>query len=271
MINIDLKEYDYNLPAEKIAQYPLADRDNSRLLLFDGHNIGEDIFKNISHHIPSGSLLVFNDSRVIRARLIFSKESGANIEIFCLEPILPADYSLSFISKTPVEWKCLVGNIKKWKKGTINSEFFYEGKKYNLNAEKLNSEGDAWRIRFTWSPKTISFGEVMEIAGQIPLPPYLNRPEEESDSGRYQTIYSSVKGSVAAPTAGLHFTKQVFAGLEKENIQTAQLTLHVGAGTFQPIKSESIFEHKMHSERFYVTTRLIEALLKNIDKVIGLV
>jgi S-adenosylmethionine:tRNA ribosyltransferase-isomerase len=269
MINIDLKEYDYDLPAEKIAQYPLDERDESQLLLYDRHNINQDSFKNIDQYLPSGSLLIFNDSKVIRARLIFTKESGAAIEVFCLEPLLPGDYAQSFNAKNSVEWKCLVGNIKKWKEGLISSSFSKHGKKYKLFAERLNNEGDAWRIRFTWKPHDLSFGEVIEKTGHIPLPPYLNRPDEENDSVRYQTIYSHIKGSVAAPTAGLHFTRKVLDKLMDKNIQTAQLTLHVGAGTFQPVKSEKIIEHQMHSERFYVTVGLIEILLKNIGSVIA--
>jgi S-adenosylmethionine:tRNA ribosyltransferase-isomerase len=269
MINIDLKEYDYDLPAEKIAQYPLNERDGSRLLLYNGKDITQDSFKNIDQYLPPGSLLIFNDSKVIRARLIFSKESGATIEVFCLEPLLPGDYAQSFNSKNFVEWKCLVGNIKKWKKGLISTSFSNHSKKYKLFAERLNNEGDAWRIRFTWNPHDLSFGKVIEITGHIPLPPYLNRPDEENDTLRYQTIYSHIKGSVAAPTAGLHFTRKVLDNLMDKNIQTAQLTLHVGAGTFQPVKGENIIEHQMHSERFYVTVGLIEILLKNIGSVIA--
>ena len=269
MIDIDLKEYDYLLPEEKISQYPLEERDESRLLLYDGNNISRDSFKNIDQYLPSGSLLIFNDSKVIRARLIFAKESGATIEVFCLEPLLPGDYSQSFNSKNSVEWKCLVGNVKKWKQGLISIIFSHHGKTYKLFAEKLNNEGDACRIRFTWNPGDLSFSAVIEAIGHIPLPPYLNRPDNETDSIRYQTIYSSIKGSVAAPTAGLHFTKKVLDKLIIKNIQTAQVTLHVGAGTFQPVKSERIIEHQMHSERFYVSAGLIEILLKNIGSVIA--
>jgi S-adenosylmethionine:tRNA ribosyltransferase-isomerase len=269
MIHIDLREFDYDLPAEKIAQYPPAERDASRLLLYRNKIISEDIFRNIDNHIPSGSLLVFNDTKVIKARLIFQKERGARIEVFCLEPLAPGDYAQSFISKNCVEWKCLIGNIKKWKEGIISTFFTKNNTQYKLLAEKLNSEGDAWRVRFTWDALDFTFGEVIEATGHIPLPPYLNRPDETEDSVRYQTIYSLVKGSVAAPTAGLHFTKEVFNRLTTKDMQSTQLTLHVGAGTFQPVKSDSILEHQMHSEHFYIPANSIEMILKNIGSIIA--
>jgi S-adenosylmethionine:tRNA ribosyltransferase-isomerase len=266
---VDLKEYDYNLPQEKIAQYPLKERDASRLLLYKNREISEDIFRNIDNHLLSGSLLIFNDTKVIRARLLFSKESGAKIEVFCLEPLSPADYAQSFSSRDPVEWKCLIGNIKRWKDKSISTVFNINNEQYKLVAEKTDHEGDTWRIRFTWDALDLSFGEVIEAAGHIPLPPYLNRPDELDDTIRYQTIYSKVKGSVAAPTAGLHFTKEVFSKLLSKDIITTQLTLHVGAGTFQPVKSENILEHQMHSEHFYISAGTIELILKNIDSVIA--
>ena len=269
MIHIDLSEYDYDLPEDKIAQYPLEKRDESRMLLFRNNNISEDIFKNIDNHIPSGSLLVFNNTKVIRARLIFRKDSGAKIEVFCLEPSTPCDYAMSFSSKNRVEWKCLIGNIRKWKRGILNIGFSKNNKQYKLFAEMLNSEGDAWRIKFSWDASELTFGEVIEATGHIPIPPYLNRPDEEEDSVRYQTIYSQVRGSVAAPTAGLHFTKEVIKKLLIKDIQTVELTLHVGAGTFQPIKSDSILEHQMHSEHFFISARAIEIILKNIGSIIA--
>ncbi len=269
MIQIDLREYNYDLPAEKIAQYPLAERDGSRLLLYNGKNISKDIFKNIDNHIPSGNLLVFNDTKVIRARLIFQKESGARIEVLCLEPLSPADYAQSFSTKNRVEWKCLIGNVKKWKEGIISNSFINNDKHYNLFAEKLTPEGDAWRIRFSWNANDLNFGEVIEATGHIPLPPYLNRPDEAKDAVRYQTIYSRVKGSVAAPTAGLHFTKDVLNRLLTKEIQTTELTLHVGAGTFQPVKSNSILEHQMHSEHFYIPAKTIELILKNMGSILA--
>jgi S-adenosylmethionine:tRNA ribosyltransferase-isomerase len=270
MIHIDLKEYSYNLPEGKIAQYPLEERDGSRLLLFNNGNISEDIFNNIDKHIPSGSLLVFNNTKVIRARLIFRKESGAKIELLCLEPSSPGNYAESFGSKKSVEWKCLTGNLKKWKEKTIATTFLKNNKQFKLLAEKINQEGDAWRIRFSWDADGLTFGEVIELTGHVPLPPYLNRPDEVQDIIRYQTIYSEVSGSVAAPTAGLHFTKEVLKKLVIKDIQSAQLTLHVGAGTFQPVKSDSILEHQMHSEHFFISSGTIEMILKNIGSVLAI-
>jgi S-adenosylmethionine:tRNA ribosyltransferase-isomerase len=266
---IDLKEYNYNLHEDRIAQYPLEERDRSRLLLFKNGNISEDIFKNIDNHIPSGSLLVFNNTKVIRARLIFRKESGARIELLCLEPLSPEDYALSLSSKNSVEWKCLIGNIKKWKDITISTTFLGNKKQFKVVAEKINPEGDAWRIRFSWDDGNLTFGEVIESAGHVPLPPYLNRPDEAQDIIRYQTIYSQVSGSVAAPTAGLHFTKEVLKKLMIKDIQTANLTLHVGAGTFQPIKSDNIIDHQMHSEHFFISVETIELILKNTGSVLA--
>jgi S-adenosylmethionine:tRNA ribosyltransferase-isomerase len=267
--NINLDEYDYPLPSEKIAQYPLKERDGSRLLLYKDRVISEDLFRNIDKLIPSGSLLVFNNTKVIRARLIFPKESGARIEVFCLEPLDPSDYSISFGSRKSVEWKCLVGNIKRWKEGTIVSTFVRADRLCKLFAEKLNREGDAWRIRFRWIDSELTFGEVIEAAGHIPLPPYLNRPDEDQDSERYQTIYSEVRGSVAAPTAGLHFTEAILKKLHTRDIHLANLTLHVGAGTFQPVKSDNISEHLMHSEHFFITRETIEQVYKNTGSVIA--
>jgi len=269
MNEINLSEYNYDLPAEKIAQYPLKDRDASRLLIYKDNRISEDIFRNIYNHIPSGSLLVFNDTKVIRARLIFQKGSGATIEVFCLEPLMPADYALSFSSENSVEWKCLVGNIKKWKDGRLSCSFTRNNRQSRLHAEKINIEGDAWRIRFTWDPSHLTFGEVIETNGHIPLPPYVNRPDEDEDAERYQTIYSMVKGSVAAPTAGLHFTKEVLKNLIIKDIRTTQLTLHVGAGTFQPVKADNILNHNMHPEHFWIPSGTIESILNNSGSVLA--
>jgi S-adenosylmethionine:tRNA ribosyltransferase-isomerase len=269
MIQIDLKEYDYNLPESKIAQYPLKERDRSRLLLYKDSNISEDIFSNIGNHLPPGSLLVFNNTKVIRARLIFMKESGARIEVLCLEPLLPGDYASSFSSKNSVEWKCLIGNIKKWKEKTIHTIFQNNGRQIKLFAEKINPEGDSWRIGFSWDDFDLTFGEVIDLTGHVPLPPYLNRPDDMEDIVRYQTIYSQVKGSVAAPTAGLHFTGEVLKKLFIKDIQTTSLTLHVGAGTFLPVKSNNILEHQMHSEQFYISAGTIEMILKNIGSILA--
>lgn len=268
MRDIDLNEYNYDLPDNRIAQYPVKERDSSKLLIYKQGKISQDIFKNIDANIPADSLLVFNNTRVIRARILFRKDTGARIEVLCLEPLSPAEYELSLSSGEPVEWKCIIGNLKKWKSGIILTPFIYRGRNYNLTAEKLQSEGEAWRIRFKWNCRGISFGEVIEATGHIPLPPYINREDEAADYKRYQTVYSSVKGSVAAPTAGLHFTKRVFEKLKKRGIKSTEVTLHVGAGTFQPIKSDNISDHEMHCEHFYVSQQTIELLINNQGKII---
>jgi len=268
MRDIELKDYDYDLPPDRIAQYPVNKRDISQLLIYNGDKISKDIFRNIDDHLPSDSLLVFNNTRVIRARILFRKDTGASIEILCLEPLAPSEYELSFSSRESVEWKCIIGNLKKWKGDKITTPFIYSGKEYELTSEKLQPEGDAWRIRFIWNGPEISFSEVLEAAGHIPLPPYINREDEPDDVTRYQTVYSSIKGSVAAPTAGLHFTNNVLENLNKKGIKSVEVTLHVGAGTFQPVKSKNISGHKMHCEHFFVTAKTIELLLGNQGKII---
>jgi len=267
MDEIDINDYDYNLPTERIAQYPVDERDGSQLLVYRNNKISKDIFRNINEYLPAGSLLIFNNTRVIRARILFQKHSGARIEILCLEPLLPSDYSMSFGSEQPVEWKCIVGNLKKWKSGTLSTTFEYDGRNHTLIADKLNSEGEAWRIRFSWDAPA-SFAEVIELTGHIPLPPYINREDEKKDSERYQTVYSRINGSVAAPTAGLHFTRDVFSRMEKMGIETAEVTLHVGAGTFQPVKADKIIDHEMHCEHFSVKKSLIERLMGKEGKII---
>ncbi len=257
---IDISDYYYELPEERIAQFPAEERDASRLLIYNKGSIREDIFRNIAEYIPSGSLMVFNDTRVIRARMLFRKETGSAIEIFCLEPLSPADYERSFGSEGPVEWKCLVGNLKKWKTGSLETSFISGGQRVGLKAEKICTEGDAWRIRFSWD-NGLSFSEVTEAAGHIPLPPYMKRDEIAEDNIRYQTVYSSVNGSVAAPTAGLHFTDEVLASINNKGIASAKLTLHIGAGTFKPVRKEGIENHEMHREHFFVTRELLEKLI----------
>jgi S-adenosylmethionine:tRNA ribosyltransferase-isomerase len=269
MIDIDLSEYKYDLPAERIAQYPVNERDLSKLLICRGEIITRDIFKNIADHIPAGSLVVFNNTKVIRARILFRKNTGAGIEVLCLEPLLPFDYELAFGSKEPVEWKCMIGNLKKWKTGLLNTPFIYKSRNYILNAEKIKPEGDAWRVRFTWDNDSISFSEVIEAIGHVPLPPYINREDEAEDSKRYQTVYSRIKGSVAAPTAGLHFTQSVLDTLDKKGIKSAEVTLHVGTATFQPVKSKYISGHEMHCEHFFVPVKTIKLLLENQGKIVA--
>jgi len=268
MIDVDLDKYNYDLPAERIAQYPVEERDMSKLLVFNRGEINKEVFRDIGDILPRDSLLVFNNTRVIRARIVFHKETGAAIEIFCIEPLAPSEYELSLGSTEPVEWKCIIGNLKKWKSGIITTTYIYNGIQYNLTAERLKPEGEAWRIRFSWNCPEISFGEVIEAAGHVPLPPYINREDEPEDIDRYQTVYSSIKGSVAAPTAGLHFTYDVLEKLRKQGIKSVEVTLHVGAGTFQPIRSKYISDHEMHCEHFSIAAETIELLLNNQGRII---
>jgi len=255
-----IDEFDYDLPEERIAQNPVYERDNSKLLISKPGSISEDVFKNIDEYIPENSLLVFNNTRVIRARLLFRKSTGAIIEVLCLEPLSPSDYQVSFGSTSAVEWKCIVGNLKKWKEGVISAPFIIGDENHNLRAERISAEGDAWRIKLSWDASGYSFGEVLEAIGHTPLPPYINREDTETDRIRYQTIYSSIKGSVAAPTAGLHFTAEVLEKLSLRGIKTTEVTLHVGAGTFQPVKSANIADHQMHCEHFTLDLKTIEML-----------
>lgn len=265
---INLAEYNYDLPPDRIAQYPVGERDLSQLLVYNGNEISSDIFRNITGYIPSDTLLVFNNTRVIRARILFAKETGSVIEVLCLEPLSPADYESSFSSTGPVEWKCIIGNLKKWKSGMIKTKFIYNGSQYELAAIKIKQEDDAWRIRFEWGSTAISFSEIIESKGLLPLPPYIAREAGADDFLRYQTVYSRIKGSVAAPTAGLHFTEKVLEGLRRNRIKTAEVTLHIGAGTFKPIKSGNISEHKMHTEHFFVTRETVSLLKQSLGRII---
>ena len=267
--HFNINDFNYSLPDGRIAKHPAAQRDASKLLLYINDQISEDKFGNIGEHLPRGSLLVFNNTRVIRARLLFQKTTGAAIEVFCLEPVSPAEYQQSFSSTRGVEWKCIIGNLKKWKTGAITMHFDFKGNQYELTAEKVSPEGEAWRIRFKWNHSDLTFGEVIEGAGHIPLPPYLNRKDEAEDYYRYQTIYATVKGSVAAPTAGLHFTDEVFSRLREKRIDKAEITLHVGAGTFKPVRSGDIAEHEMHCEHYFVTAETIEKLIRYQEKIIA--
>jgi S-adenosylmethionine:tRNA ribosyltransferase-isomerase len=229
----------------------------------------KDIFHNIHDYLPDKSVLVFNNTKVIRARLLFQKKTGAGIEILCLEPLMPGEYERVFSSPAPVEWKCLIGNLKKWKSGVLNSEFIYDGNIRRLYAERMNPEGDAWRIRFRWEPSFVTFGEILESLGHIPLPPYVKREDMQIDYIRYQTIYSKKNGSVAAPTAGLHFTKEVLDNISGKGIRSTELTLHVGAGTFKPVREMEISQHIMHCEHFYVSRESIETILSSTGKIIA--
>jgi len=266
---INISEYNYDLPEERIAQYPVKNRDMSKLLVYRNNTITDTLFTHIDDQIPSDHLMVFNNTKVVRARLNFQKDTGAAIEVFCIEPLKPADYESSFSSKGHVVWKCIVGNLKKWKKGKLIKKFHYDGKICHLSAEKLNQLNDTWEILFSWEPQNLTFASVLEATGHIPLPPYIKREDRKEDSDRYQTIYAQIRGSVAAPTAGLHFTEKVLEKIEKKGIKTAEVTLHVGAGTFQPIKTQEISEHEMHSEHFIIGRDPIERILENLGKVIA--
>jgi S-adenosylmethionine:tRNA ribosyltransferase-isomerase len=268
MKEMDLREFDYDLPEERIAQYPVNKRDMSRLLIYKERRIAKDVFKNIADYIPPDSLLVFNNSMVIRARILFRKRTGAEIEILCLEPHPKYDYEITLRSREPVIWECIVGNLKKWKSGIISAPFLYKGNQHELTAERIRTRVETSIVKFSWNCSELNFSDVIEMCGHMPLPPYIKRPDEPEDSKRYQTVYSSVRGSVAAPTAGLHFTPEVFSRLNEKEIKIAELTLHVGAGTFQPVKSDSICDHIMHGEHFAISVEVIRMLLSNNGKII---
>lgn len=264
---IRIEDYNYQLPPERIAQYPLETRDASRLLVFDNGSLSQAKFSELPGYLPPDSMLVFNDTRVIRARFIFYKPSGARIEIFCLEPVFPtSELQQALGSNTESHWKCYVGNLKKWKHGKLQLEISLNNKRINVWAEKTGSEKDTIDIRFTWSDQGKTFSELMEYAGHIPLPPYINREDVEMDQTRYQTIFASEQGSVAAPTAGLHFTERIMNALDQKGIARKWVTLHVGAGTFKPVSSDSIGQHEMHFEKYSVACDLIIKLLDHKGK-----
>jgi len=266
---IYIDSFDYTLPDERIARFPLPRRDDSKLLIYKNTSITESTFSNIADYLPKNCLLVYNNTRVIQARLIFHKETGARIEVFCLEPVTPADYALSLGAIEQCVWKCMVGNVKKWKEGLLNKIVVIDGKTCTLSAQLLETDDNTHSIRFTWDNSDIHFADILEKAGELPIPPYLHRKTEESDLTTYQTVYSKIKGSVAAPTAGLHFTPEVFESLKTKNIETEELTLHVGAGTFQPVKTETINEHYMHTEVISVHKSTIEHLLQKVGNIIA--
>lgn len=267
--NINISEYDYPLPDERIAKYPLAERDASKLLVLKDNKIGEDHFRNIGDYLPEKSVLVFNETKVVRARLQFVKDSGAAIEVFCLEPITGnGDYQLAFSASSPVEWHCLVGNSRRWKDGILTMPLLIKGVDVILKAERIEKTDAYSVIRFSWEPADISFAEVLENAGEIPLPPYLHREAEPSDRDRYQTVFAKYEGSVAAPTASLHLTKPLIAKLKEQGHTIEEVTLHVGAGTFRPVATDTIGEHEMHSESIIVKRQCIEHLHENIGRTI---
>jgi S-adenosylmethionine:tRNA ribosyltransferase-isomerase len=264
--NLSINSFDYNLPDEKIAFYPLEQRDKSKLLIYKGGNIAEDIYQNIADYLPENSFLVFNDTKVIKARILFTKETGAVIEIFCLEPYESiSDYAVVLQKRDSVKWKCMIGGAGKWKQKFLEKKFIIDGAQVVLTARLLEKLSDAYVVELSWNPGKYSCAEIIEHAGNTPLPPYIKRDANENDMERYQTIYSKYEGSVAAPTAGLHFTEKIFSSLKEKNIDTGFVTLHVGAGTFKPVKSETMQGHEMHSEWIDVSANFIEKLIQNIS------
>lgn len=269
MEKILIDDFNYPLPDERIAKYPLEVRDSSKLLVYRAGEITEDHFRCIGNYLPADSLLIYNNTRVIQARLIFHKESGARIEVFCLGPIDPLDYQLSLSSTEGCVWKCMIGNLKKWKTGKLALRVEKGAFCVTLFAERLSTTGNTHEVRFSWDDPAVSFAEVLDAMGELPIPPYLNRGTEESDLRTYQTVYSRIKGSVAAPTAGLHFTDRVLDDLHRHGIRTAELTLHVGAGTFQPVKTADANEHTMHTEIIAVPRSVIEEVKANLGHVVA--
>lgn len=266
--HIHIADYNYNLPDERIAKFPLAERDSSKLLIYNHGEVSEDVFSSLPQHLPSGALMVFNNTKVIQARLHFRKAAtegmqGALIEVFCLEPAVPNDYQLNFSQRGMVQWYCLVGNLKKWKEGKLSREIeMPDGTTITLSCERKGLHGTSHIIEFTWDGD-YTWAELLDAVGELPIPPYLNRATQESDKRTYQTVYSKIKGSVAAPTAGLHFTERVLQALDEAGIDREELTLHVGAGTFKPVKSEEIGGHDMHTEHIAVRRQTIEKLIQH--------
>lgn len=267
--HIQIKNFNYNLPDERIAKFPLAKRDNSKLLLYRHGEVTEDVFHNIAQYLPKGALMVFNNTKVIQARLHFRKETGALIEVFLLEPYMPADYEQMFQTTGHCSWLCMIGNLKKWKEGTLKRTFDVKGKEVTLVAERKEDVHKSYRVDFSWDASDVSWAELLDAVGELPIPPYLNRETQESDKTTYQTVYSKIKGSVAAPTAGLHFTPEVLADIDRHGIDREELTLHVGAGTFKPVKSEEIQDHEMHTEYICVHRQTLEKLIRHEAKAIA--
>ncbi len=265
--HIHITDYQYNLPDERIAKFPLARRDHSKLLVYRHGELTDDVFCQLPHYLPQGALMVFNNTRVIQARMHFRKETGALIEVFLMEPAQPADYEQMFQTTGRCSWLCMVGNLKKWKEGPLRRDFDVKGRHLTLTATidrdraAQTSGGTNYWVDFGWDNAQVSFAEILETVGELPIPPYLNRATEESDKTTYQTVYSKIKGSVAAPTAGLHFTDDVLAALDAHGIVRDEVTLHVGAGTFKPVKSEEIESHSMHTEYIVVHRHTFKRLL----------
>ena len=267
--HIKINDYNYPLPDERIAKFPMAERDHSRLLVYRGGQVSDDMFYNLPDYLPDGALMVFNNTKVIQARLHFRKETGALIEVFLLEPAQPADYEQMFQTTGRCAWLCLVGNLKKWKEGVLSRTFEVHGKPLTLSVERGAMQGTSHLVTFEWDNSSVSFAEILDVVGELPIPPYLNRDTQESDKTTYQTVYSKIKGSVAAPTAGLHFTDRVLADLDARGIDREEVTLHVGAGTFKPVKSEEIEGHEMHTEYICVHRRTLEKLIRHDARAIA--
>ena len=281
--HIKISDYNYDLPDERIAKFPIAQRDHSKLLVYKHGEVSDDVFHHLPTYLPQGALMIFNNTKVIQARLHFRKETGALIEVFLMEPAEPTDYELMFQTTGHCSWLCMIGNLKKWKEGSLKRDFEIKGNKLTLSAtmrrgDTLGSEaqemvakggGTNYWVDFGWDNNKVSFAEILEAVGELPIPPYLNRKTEESDKTTYQTVYSKIKGSVAAPTAGLHFTDAVLKDLDAHGIDREEVTLHVGAGTFKPVKSLEIEGHQMHTEYIVVHRRSLEKLIKHECRVIA--
>ena len=266
--HIRISDYNYPLPDERIAKFPIARRDHSKLLVYRHGEVSDDVFYHLPDHLPAGALMVFNNTKVIQARMHFRKDTGALIEVFLLEPAEPSDYELMFQTTGHCAWYCLVGNLKKWKEGSLTREIEIKGQKVVVSATRGPIHGTSHRIDFSWDGD-LSFAELIDAMGELPIPPYLNRETQESDKTTYQTVYSKIKGSVAAPTAGLHFTPEVLADLDAHGIEREELTLHVGAGTFKPVKSEEIEGHEMHTEYISVRRDTIRKLIAHDGQAIA--
>lgn len=265
---LQIKDFTYQLPDERIARYPLAERDQSKLLIYQNGQIHEDIYRNIAQHLPKDTLLLFNNTRVIEARILFEKTSGSVIEIFCLEPAADLELVQAMTATGRVRWNCLVGGAGKWKQPLLEKKISMQKGELSLYAEMIERRPDNFLIEFSWQNDELNFAEVLHAAGILPLPPYLQRKAEEADYDRYQTVYARQEGSVAAPTAGLHFTGALLSELRRKGITDEYVTLHVGAGTFKPVKSETMLEHAMHKEWIQVNTAGIETILNHQSKTI---
>ena len=259
--HIKISDYNYPLPDERIAKFPLPVRDQSKLLVYKHGEVSETKFTSLPDFLEPGSLMIFNNTKVIQARLHFRKETGALIEIFCLEPIQPNDYALNFQQTEHAAWLCMIGNLKKWKEGPLHKEVTVKGRTITLTANRGECHGTSHWVDFSWDDKQVTFADILEVFGELPIPPYLNRETQESDLKTYQTVYSKIKGSVAAPTAGLHFTERVLGALKDKGVDLKEVTLHVGAGTFRPVKAAEINGHDMHTEYISVNKQVIEDLI----------